>query len=98
MSAEPRSRFVQRFNRIWIQARAVQLWQALGWTILAGLAGLSTVMLTDYYWELSHTARVVAMSVVGMATIAVGISLSVASLRQWGRSATAAAIEQFFPQ
>lgn len=98
MPGEPRSRFVQRFNRIWLQARAVQLWQSLGWTILAGLAGLAAVMLLDYYWELTHGARVVAMAVVGAATLGVGLSLCVASLRQWGRGATAAAIEQFFPQ
>lgn len=98
MPAEPRSRFVQRFNRIWSQARLVQLWQALGWTILAALAGLALLMFTDYYWELSQLARTIGMVMIGGATVIVGTSLCLASLRQWGRGSTAAAIEQFFPQ
>src|SRR5690349_18803931 len=98
MSAEPRSRFVQRFNRIWSQARLVQLWQALGWTILTALGGLALLMLIDYSWELSQFARTIGMAMIGAGTLLVGVSLCLASLRQWGRGATAAAIEQFFPQ
>src|SRR5437764_1290530 len=97
-SAQTRSAFVSRFDRIWSQARRVQLWQSLCWAVLTGLAGIALLAGIDYLWELPRVLRIAAMVVIALGSLAVAVSLGVQSVRRWRRGATAAAIEQVFPQ
>src|SRR5690349_9666670 len=97
-TAETRSTFVTRFDRIWAQARRVQLWQSLCWGVLTALGGIALLAAVDYLLELPHLLRVLAMGAIGVASIAVAVMLCVQSIRRWRRGATAAAIEQVFPQ
>jgi hypothetical protein len=96
--SNPQTRFLLRFDRIWAQARRVQLIQALCWGLLAVLAGWGILAAADYALELSHTVRVIGLSMVAVASAALAIGLVVASLRRWRRGATAATIEEVFPQ
>lgn len=95
---ETRSSFVRRFDSIWLQARRVQLWQAVCWALLAALAGVALLAAADYVWELPRAWRVVAMTTTGVASLGVALWLSVRSLRRWRRNTTASAIERVFPQ
>jgi hypothetical protein len=96
--AETRSGFVRRFDRIWLQARRVQLWQAVCWSLLTALAGVALLAAVDYAWELSRPWRVAAAIGIALAAASVALGLAARSLRRWRRSATASAIERVFPQ
>jgi hypothetical protein len=96
--SSPQARFLNRFDRIWSQARRVQLVQALCWGLLFALAGLGLLAAVDYAVELSHLLRVIGLSIVGIASLGLIVALVVASLRRWRRTATAATIEEVFPQ
>ncbi|HZL90834.1 MAG TPA: hypothetical protein VFB96_20875 [Pirellulaceae bacterium] len=98
MSSAQTSSFVSRFDRIWAQARRVQLSQSLCWGVLTALAGVALLAAVDYWWELPRLARMAALVATGLAAIAVAVMLSIQSFRRWQRQATAAAIEQVFPQ
>src|SRR5687768_11576385 len=98
MSTANRSAFVARFDRIWTQARRVQLVQSLFWAVLTGLAGVSLLAAADYWLELPQVVRAGAMIVTVAAALVVAATLSVHSVRRWRRQATAATIEQVFPQ
>jgi hypothetical protein len=97
-TADTKSLFVSRFDRIWAQARRVQLSQALCWGVLTALAGIALLAALDYWWELPRLARMAALIVTGVAAVSVAVVLSIQSVRRWQRQATAAAIEQVFPQ
>lgn len=94
----PQSKFLIRFDRIWAQARRVQLVQALCWGVLAALGGLALLAAADYSLELSHTFRLLGLSSVGVLSAGTAIALIAGSLHRWRRSATAATIEDVFPQ
>jgi hypothetical protein len=96
--AETRSSFVRRFDRIWLQARRVQLWQALCWSLLTALAGVAMLAAIDYACELSRPWRVAGVAAIAVAALAVVAYLAFRSLRRWKRNATASAIERVFPQ
>src|SRR6185437_4410094 len=96
--AETRSGFVRRFDRIWLQARRVQLWQAVCWSLLTALAGVALLAAVDYAWELSRPWRVAAIAGVVLAAASVALGLAARSLRRWRRGATASVIERVFPQ
>jgi hypothetical protein len=98
MSHDVSSRFLNRFDRIWAQARRVQLVQAVCWGVLLALAGLGLLAAIDYAFELSRTLRIVGLSVMALAAASLALGLVVISLRRWRRSATAATIEEVFPQ
>ena len=99
MSAgEFRSAFVRRFDRIWAQARQVQLSQAVCWAILTVLAGLSLLAVADYWLELSWGVRTLAVIGIALGAASVAATLFVRSFRRWRRQATAATIEHVFPQ
>jgi hypothetical protein len=97
-TADTKSAFVSRFDRIWAQARRVQLSQALCWGVLTALAGIALLAAIDYWWELPRLARIGALVATAIAAVVVAVMLSVQSVRRWQRQATAATIEQFFPQ
>ncbi len=97
-NVETRSRFVRRFDAIWLQARRVQMWQAACWALLAALAGVALLAAADYVWELSRPWRVAAIAATAAATLGVALWLALRSLRSWRRTATAATIERVFPQ
>lgn len=97
-TTESKSAFITRFDRIWAQARRVQLSQALCWSVLTALAGVALLAALDYWLELPHFVRLGAIAAIGMGSVVVGISLAVQSVNRWRRQATAAAIEQVFPQ
>src|SRR5438094_357799 len=99
MSAgEFQSRFVRRFDRIWSQARRVQLSQAVCWAVLTLLAGLSLLAAADYWLELSYVVRQAAVIAIGLGAASVAAVLSMRSFHRWRRQATAATIERVFPQ
>ena len=97
-TVEARSNFVRRFDRIWGQARRVQLSQALCWGLLTALAGVALLAAADYWLELSRPLRLSAVAAIGTASLAVAMLLGFRSVRRWQRNATAAAIERVFPQ
>ena len=97
-TADTKSAFVSRFDRIWAQARRVQLSQALCWGVLTALAGIALLAAVDYWWELPRLARITALVATAIASVSVAVTLSIQSVRRWQRQATAAAIEQVFPQ
>lgn len=92
------SGFIRRFDRIWTQARRVQLWQALCWMLLAALAGLAVLTAADYTFELARPWRMAGATCLAIAASAVGLWLAIESVRRWQRNATAGAIERVFPQ
>ncbi|HUY34323.1 MAG TPA: DUF4175 family protein [Pirellulales bacterium] len=96
--AQIQSSFVRRFDRIWIQARRVQLWQAACWSLLTALAGIALVAALDYEFELSRRWRLAAAAANAAASLAVALGLAARSLRRWRRNATATTIERVFPQ
>lgn len=96
--ADPRSGFVRRFDRIWLQARRVQYWQAACWALLTALAGVALLAAADFAWELSRTWRVAAASAIAAVSVGVAAGLAIRSVRRWRRNATASAIERVFPQ
>jgi hypothetical protein len=99
MSArEFQSSFVRRFDRIWAQARQVQLSQAICWAVLTVFSGVALLAAADYYLELSLDVRKVAILFLGFGAVAVAIALVMQSLRRWRKQATAATIEHVFPQ
>ena len=98
MSAEAKSAFITRFDTIWAQARRVQLSQALCWGVLTALAGVALLAAADYWLELPLALRLAGVIAIGIGALAVAINLTVQSVRRWRRQATAAAIEQVFPQ
>src|SRR5687767_3151515 len=97
-TVKTRSTFVRRFDRIWAQARRVQLSQALCWAVLTALAGVALLAAVDYLWELPRALRLAAVIAIAAGSVAVAILLAVRSVQRWKRQATAAAIEQVFPQ
>ena len=98
MSDSQSSTFLRRFDRIWSQARRVQLSQALCWSVLTALGGISLIAVVDYAWELPRSFRVAGMVATIVAVVVVAVSLTAQSIRRWQRNRTAAAIERFFPQ
>jgi hypothetical protein len=76
----------------------VQISQALCWAALTLLAGIAALAAIDYWLELPLALRIAAMAAIGVGSIAVAVSLALKSVRRWRRQATAAAIEQVFPQ
>ncbi|HZN33463.1 MAG TPA: DUF4175 family protein [Pirellulaceae bacterium] len=96
MSTAPH--FVERFDRIWVQARRVQLSQAICWGVLTALAGIALLAALDYWLELSRPLRLFAIGAIGVGAVAVAVSLVVRSIQRWKRGATAATIEHVFPQ
>src|SRR5687768_2439625 len=98
MSTATNQSFLTRFDRIWAQARRVQMLQALCWAVLTALAGVALLAAVDYAFELPLAIRVAAIVAVAVASVGVVISLSLQSVRRWRRQATATAIEQVFPQ
>ena len=96
MSTAPH--FVERFDRIWVQARRVQLSQAICWGVLTALAGIALLAALDYWLELSRPLRLTAIGFIAASSVAVSIVLIVMSIRRWRRNATAATIEHVFPQ
>ena len=98
MSAESKSAFISRFDAIWAQARRVQLSQALCWAVLTALAGVALLAAADYWLELPLPLRLAAVVAITVGAVAVATSLAMQSVRRWKRQATAAAIEQVFPQ
>jgi len=96
--AETHTSFVRRFDRIWHQARRVQLWQAVCWAVLTALAGIALLTAVDYGLELSRAWRLAAAVAIAATSLAVALGLAMRSVRQWQRNATASAIEQVFPQ
>jgi len=98
MASHEKSRFLRRFDRIWSQARRVQLVQALCWGILTVLAGLGLLAAADYWLEMSRPLRQTGLAVAVLASLGVAIGLVIQSLRKWQRTATAATIEEVFPQ
>src|SRR5262245_61095358 len=96
MSTAPH--FVERFDRIWLQARRVQLSQAVCWGVLTALAGIALLAALDYWLELSRPLRRGAIGAIAIGAVAVAAALVVASIRRWKRNATAATIEHVFPQ
>ena len=98
MSTGSKSAFLSRFDHIWAQARRVQMSQALCWAALTLLAGIALLAAVDYWFELAFALRIVAIVAIGVASVAVAVYLSLQSVRRWRRQATAAAIEQVFPQ
>jgi hypothetical protein len=96
MSIAPQ--FVERFDRIWLQARRVQLSQAICWGVLTALAGIALLAAVDYWLELPRPLRLGAIGAIAVAAVAVSVSLIVVSIRRWQRGATAATIERVFPQ
>jgi hypothetical protein len=97
-AANSESVFMQRFNQIWSQARRVELTQAACWALLTALAGLALLAAADYWLELSRPARIVALGLIGVSSLAVASLLATRSFRRWQRQATAATIERTFPQ
>src|SRR5213594_2827602 len=97
-TAEIRSTFIRRFDRIWAQARRVQLSQALCWGVLAALVGVALLVAIDYAWELPRVARLATLVAIAVGSVVVAITLSIRSVQRWQRQATAAVIEEFFPQ
>ena len=83
MSTAPH--FVERFDRIWLQARRVQLSQAVCWGVLTALAGIALLAAVDYWLELSRPLRLGAIGAIAVAAVAVSLSLIVASIRRWQR-------------
>jgi hypothetical protein len=98
MSAESKSAFISRFDAIWAQARRVQLSQALCWAVLTALAGVALLAAADYWLELPLALRLAAVVAIAVGAVAVATNLAMQSVRRWKRQATAAAIEQVFPQ
>jgi hypothetical protein len=98
MSTGSKSVFISRFDHIWAQARRVQISQALCWAALTLLAGIALLAAIDYWLELPLALRVGAIAAIGAGSVAVAITLAIKSVRRWRRQATAAAIEQVFPQ
>lgn len=98
MSADSKSAFISRFDAIWAQARRVQLSQAVCWAVLTALAGVALLAAADYWLELPLPLRWGAMAAIVVGAVAVAVSLAMQSVRRWRRQATAAAIEQVFPQ
>lgn len=96
--ADPRSGFVRRFDRIWLQARRVEYWQAACWALLTALAGVALLAAADYVWELASTWRVAAAAAIAAISAGVAAGLAIRSVRRWRRNATASAIERVFPQ
>jgi hypothetical protein len=92
------STFIRRFDHIWHQARRVQLWQAICWSLLTALAGVAALAAADYTLEISRPWRLSAVVIVAGAALGVAGYLGVRSLRRWQRNATASAIERVFPQ
>ncbi len=97
-STKHASPFVSRFDRIWAQARRVQVSQALCWAVLTALVGVAGLVAVDYAWELPRIARMAALVVIAAGSAVVGVTLAIRSVQRWQRQATAAAIEEFFPQ
>jgi len=95
---ETRSVFVRRFDRIWLQARRVQFWQAACWALLTALAGVALLAAADYAWELPRPWRQAAVAAIAAASAGMALWLAVRSARRWRRNATASAIERVFPQ
>ncbi|HEV3005341.1 MAG TPA: hypothetical protein VGX78_12820, partial [Pirellulales bacterium] len=92
------STFIRRFDHIWQQARRVQLWQAVCWSLLTALAGVAALAAVDYACELSRPWRLSAAVAIVGAAVGVAGYLAIRSLRRWQRNATASAIERVFPQ
>ncbi|OYV80824.1 MAG: hypothetical protein B7Z73_18870, partial [Planctomycetia bacterium 21-64-5] len=92
------STFIQRFDHIWQQARRVQLWQAVCWSLLTALAGVAALAAVDYACELDRPWRVSAAVATVAAALGVAGYLAFRSMRRWQRNATAGAIERVFPQ
>ena len=97
-STDSRSGFVRRFDRIWLQARRVQYWQAACWALLTALAGVAIVAGADYAWELARPWRLAAATAIAAASLGVALGLALRSARRWRRNAAASAIERVFPQ
>lgn len=98
MSTASKSLFISRFDHIWAQARRVQISQALCWAVLTLLAGIALLAAVDYWLELPLALRLAAMVAIAAGSVAVAVTLALKSVRRWRRQATAAAIEQVFPQ
>ena len=96
MSTAPH--FVERFDRIWVQARRVQLSQAICWGVLTALAGIALLAALDYWLELSRPLRLLAIGTIATGAVGVTVLLIALSIRRWQRGATAATIERVFPQ
>src|SRR5262245_34284807 len=98
MSTGSKSVFLSRFDHIWAQARRVQISQALCWAALTLLGGIALLAAVDYWLELPLAVRSAAIVAIGIGSIGVAVVLAMQSVRRWRRQATAAAIEQVFPQ
>src|SRR6187200_2977559 len=97
-TAEYRNSFICRFDRIWAQARKVQVSQAICWAVLTLLAGISLLAAADFWLELSLSIRQGAVLGIAIASLSIATYLVFQSLHRWRRQATAATLEHVFPQ
>jgi len=90
--------FSDRFDRIWIRIRRVEMWHGVLWTVFVALAGVAVLTACDYVFELPWTVRAVGLAAVGCTALIVAGKRILLSMQWWSPPRTAVEMEQRFPQ
>lgn len=92
------SRFLRRFDTLWLRIRRVRFGQTLAVAGLTALLGLAGLVAADYLWELPREARAGGLAIVG--TVICVCIAGVARLywRSGSKPRTAAEVERAFPK
>ena len=92
------SRFLRRFDDVWVRMRRVQLLKAISVGALIWLVGFTALVVIDHALEPVHTIRLFGLAIVCAAAIAYTGWTLIRSVVSWTAPNTAAEIERSFPE
>ncbi|MDX1965554.1 MAG: DUF4175 family protein [Planctomycetaceae bacterium] len=92
------SRFLRRFDTLWLRIRRVRFGQALAVAGLTALLGLAGLVAADYLWELPRAARAGGLAIVGTLICVCIAGLTQLYWRSGSKPQTAADVERAFPK
>lgn len=95
---ETGTRFLRRFDDVWMRLKRVGLLKALSLGALLAIGGLALLVICDYVFELPHTVRVIGFCIVATLSIGVLATRVFREFRRWNQRHTAATIEKNFPE
>ena len=95
---EAGSRFLRRFDDVTMRVRRIGLSKAVGLGCLIAVAGISLMVLADYWFELPREFRLAGLLTTIVCSIGLFAWSLMQTLRRWGKNQTAASIEANFPE
>ena len=98
MSTIENSRFLRRFDDVWMRLKRVGLLKAVSLGGLLAIIGLALLVVCDYTFELPRGIRTAGLATTVFVSSGVLFSRVIREYRRWNERHTAATIEKNFPE